>query len=99
MQVAPRAPLVLQDAGAVFISTNPRFSLRCFVRYLGGCMIDIELIREKPELVKASMVKRNMDPALVEKARSQDAKRRELLVEVETLKAERNKVSKEIGGN
>ena len=62
-------------------------------------MIDIELIREEPDRVKASMVKRNMDPTLVDKTRSLDSRRRELLVEVETLKAERNKASKEIGAS
>ena len=60
-------------------------------------MIDIELIREQPDLIKAGMVKRNMDPALIDKARSLDSRRRELLVDVETLKAERNKASREIG--
>lgn len=62
-------------------------------------MIDIELIREQPDLVKAGMVKRNMDPALVDQARSLDSRRRELLVEVEILKAERNKASKEIAAS
>ncbi|HRN51092.1 MAG TPA: serine--tRNA ligase [Anaerolineales bacterium] len=59
-------------------------------------MLDITLIRETPEVVKAGLVKRNMDPALVDTAASLDARRRELLVEVEALKAERNAVSKEI---
>jgi len=60
-------------------------------------MIDIELIRQQPGVVKAGMVKRNMDPELIDKARSLDTRRRELLVEVEMLKADRNKTSKEIG--
>ena len=60
-------------------------------------MLDIELIRNKPDLVKAGMVKRNVDPLLVDKTRSQDERRRQLLVEVETLKAERNAASKAIG--
>ena len=62
-------------------------------------MIDIELIRTTPDLVKANMVKRNMDPGLIDKASSLDSQRRELLVQVEMLKAERNKVSKEIGAS
>jgi seryl-tRNA synthetase len=46
--------------------------------------------------VKAGLQKRNMDPALVDQARGFDSRRRELLQQVETLKAERNAVSKEI---
>jgi seryl-tRNA synthetase len=60
-------------------------------------MLDINLIREKPELVRAGMKKRGMDDSLIGEAIDLDAKRRELLVEVETLKAERNQVSKEVG--
>src|SRR3990170_4168212 len=59
-------------------------------------MLDINLIRESPDLVKAGMKKRNMDASLVDKARQLDARRRELLQEVETLKGQRNVVSKEI---
>jgi seryl-tRNA synthetase len=60
-------------------------------------MLDIELIRNQPDLVKAGLVKRNMDSALVDRTRQLDGRRRTLLVEVETLKAERNAASKEIG--
>ena len=60
-------------------------------------MLDIELIRNQPDLVKAGLVKRNMDPALVDQTHQLDERRRALLVDVETLKAERNAASKEIG--
>lgn len=60
-------------------------------------MIDIELIREHPQAVKDGMVKRGMDSEPVDDAARLDARRRELLTEVEALKAERNTVSKEIG--
>ncbi|HEX9597340.1 MAG TPA: serine--tRNA ligase, partial [Anaerolineales bacterium] len=60
-------------------------------------MLDIELIRNQPDLVKAGLVKRNMDSALVDQTRQLDERRRSLLVDVETLKAERNAASKEIG--
>jgi seryl-tRNA synthetase len=60
-------------------------------------MIDIELVRDNPDLVQAGMKKRGMDGAIVGEARQLDDRRRELLTEVEDLKAERNKVSKEIG--
>jgi len=60
-------------------------------------MLDINLIRETPEVVKAGLKKRNMDVGMVDKARKLDERRRELLQEVEKLKGERNAVSKEIG--
>ena len=60
-------------------------------------MLDIELIRNQPDLVKAGLVKRNMDSALVDRTRQLDGRRRTLLVDVESLKAERNAASKEIG--
>ena len=60
-------------------------------------MIDINLIRENPEVVRASMKKRGIDPSPVDQAVKKDAYWRKLLIEAEALKAERNKVSKEIG--
>jgi len=60
-------------------------------------VIDINLIREKPELVKQAMRDRQMDPAPVEQVLELDQQRRTLIQEVEMLKAERNTVSKEIG--
>jgi seryl-tRNA synthetase len=59
-------------------------------------MLDINLIRETPDVVKAGLQKRSMDPGLVDQARALDSRRREVLQQVETLKAERNTVSKEI---
>src|SRR3990172_2089312 len=60
-------------------------------------MIDIELIREHPELVKAGLQKRDMEGGVVDEAHALDIRRGELLVEVEALKAERNAASKQIG--
>ena len=59
-------------------------------------MLDIALIREQPELVKAALLSRNEDPAQVDIILALDARRRKLLQEVEALRAERNHVSKEI---
>jgi seryl-tRNA synthetase len=59
-------------------------------------MLDINLIREKPELVKEALVKRQMDPDPVDVVLDIDARRRKVQSEVETLKAQRNTVSKEI---
>ena len=60
-------------------------------------MLDINLIREQPEVVRKSLKDRQMDASPVDSILKLDEKRRELLTEVETLKAERNAVSKEIG--
>jgi seryl-tRNA synthetase len=59
-------------------------------------MLDINLIREKPEMVKAAMADLNTE-APIDEILNLDARRRELLTEVEALRAERNVVSKEIG--
>ena len=61
-------------------------------------MIDIKLIRERTEWVKARLATRGGgDEARVEEVLRCDEQRRKALVEVETLKATRNRVSKEIG--
>jgi seryl-tRNA synthetase len=59
-------------------------------------MLDINLIREQPDLVRKALQDRQEDPALVSTVLELDANRRTLLGEVEVLKAERNAVSKEI---
>ncbi len=58
--------------------------------------MDINLIREKPEIVRQSMAVRQMDAAPVDQALALDAERRKLISETEALKAERNTVSREI---
>ncbi len=60
-------------------------------------MLDIKLFRETPETVREALRKRGMDPAPVDEVIRLDALRRSLIQEVEALKAERNRVSKEIG--
>lgn len=59
-------------------------------------MFDIALLREQPDLVKKSLQDRQMDPAPVDEVLALDSERRSLLTRVETLKAERNTVSKAI---
>ena len=61
-------------------------------------MLDIQLIRERPEEVRASLARRGIDPP-IDRILELDAERRSLLTQAETLKAERNRVSKEIGKN
>ncbi|MBI1794070.1 MAG: serine--tRNA ligase [Chloroflexi bacterium] len=60
-------------------------------------MLDINLIREHPDVVRKALKDRQSDPAPVDSILQLDEKRRALLAEVEKLKAERNVVSKEIG--
>jgi seryl-tRNA synthetase len=60
-------------------------------------MLDLNLIRENPDLVRTSLRNRQMEVSPVDDILRLDEKRRILLTQVETLKAERNAVSKEIG--
>ena len=58
-------------------------------------MLDLNLIRSNPEYVKEALKKREYDVDFSELL-SWDARRRALLMENESLKAERNRMSKEI---
>ena len=60
-------------------------------------MLDINLIRENPDIVREALRKRQADPGPVDQVLKLDEERRSLIQQVETLKAERNTVSKEIG--
>ncbi len=60
-------------------------------------MLDIELIRREPERVREALRLRQDDPALVDEVLALDERRRTLLRRVEALRAERNRVSREIG--
>lgn len=61
-------------------------------------MLDIKLIREQPDMVRERLAARGAgDEAKISEVLNLDDQRRKALVEVEQLKAERNKVSKEIG--
>ena len=60
-------------------------------------MLDINLIREQPDLVRQTLQKRQMDDSVVDQVLEQDQERRALIQEVENLKAERNVISKEVG--
>ncbi|MFN2215984.1 MAG: serine--tRNA ligase [Anaerolineales bacterium] len=59
-------------------------------------MLDIKLIREEPDLVRKALSDRQMQSDVVNTIVDLDNRRREILSEVETLKAERNVVSREI---
>lgn len=58
-------------------------------------MLDIKVIRENPELVRAGLVKKG-DNSNVDRILEFDSNRREILKKTEALKAERNKVSGEV---
>jgi seryl-tRNA synthetase len=60
-------------------------------------MLDLNLIREQPDIVRQALINRQMEPAPVDAVLELDEQRRSLIMEVEALKAERNTVSKEIG--
>ena len=61
-------------------------------------MLDIKLIREKPDFVRQRLATRGAeDEACIDELLKHDEQRRKSLAEVETLKAQRNRVSKEIG--
>jgi seryl-tRNA synthetase len=60
-------------------------------------MLDINIIREQPDVVRKALTDRQGDPGAVDQVLALDLERRTLLAEVEVLKAQRNAVSKEIG--
>ncbi|AAC06595.1 serine--tRNA ligase [Aquifex aeolicus] len=61
-------------------------------------MIDINLIREKPDYVKERLATRDKElVSLVDKVLELDKRRREIIKRLEALRSERNKLSKEIG--
>ncbi|MCB0033734.1 MAG: serine--tRNA ligase [Anaerolineales bacterium] len=60
-------------------------------------MIDIALIRDKTDWVKEQLVKLNDANAPIDEIVALDQRRREILVEVEELRRQRNVASKEIG--
>jgi seryl-tRNA synthetase len=61
-------------------------------------VLDIKLIREKPDFVRQRLATRGAgDEAHIDELLKLDEQRRKILAEVESLKAQRNRVSKEIG--
>ncbi|TMJ01796.1 MAG: hypothetical protein E6H01_07625 [Bacillati bacterium ANGP1] len=59
-------------------------------------MLDLKLIRDNPELVKAGIRKKHRDPGMVDRVLEIDCRRREVVQEVERLRAEQNRASGEI---
>src|ERR1700747_3305172 len=75
-------------------------SLPCenVLHFLNFRVLDIKLIREKTDFVRQRLATRGAgDEAKIDELLKLDEQRRKILAEVETLKAQRNKASKEIG--
>lgn len=60
-------------------------------------MIDLKVLRESPELVRASQRDRGEDVGLVDQVLAADERRRLLISEFESLRAEQNILSKQVG--
>ncbi|MCS6773702.1 MAG: serine--tRNA ligase [Anaerolineae bacterium] len=60
-------------------------------------MLDINLIRHNPDIVRQGLVNRGSDPSAVDAILALDVQRREIIARSEQLRALRNTVSKEIG--
>jgi seryl-tRNA synthetase len=58
-------------------------------------MLDIKLMRDNPDLIRQALEKRG-ESAPLDQILSLDERRRQLLHEMETLRAERNEVSKQL---
>jgi len=60
-------------------------------------MIDIKLLRENPDLIRASQTGRGEDAGIVDRVLALDEKRRAAINEFEALRAEQNTLSKAVG--
>ena len=60
-------------------------------------MLDIRLIRERLDFVKERLALVGCEPAEVQAVYDLDERRRKLIAEVEAMRAERNKASKDNG--
>lgn len=55
-------------------------------------MIDIQVIRQKPQKIKKACQAKNVDPRIVDKVLKADQQRRELIQRIEELRQEKNKL-------
>ncbi|HTA39262.1 MAG TPA: hypothetical protein VK760_09310, partial [Candidatus Acidoferrales bacterium] len=60
-------------------------------------MLDIVVVRRDPDRVRRSARRRGLDPSFVDEVLRLDAEHRSALTSVETAKAEKNRLSAEIG--
>jgi len=59
-------------------------------------VIDLRVVRDNPDLVRASQVARGDDPALVDQVLDADSRRRAALTEFEQLRAEQKSLGKDV---
>ncbi len=59
-------------------------------------MFDIQIIRQDPEKIKEAIQKKGVDPSLIDQLLKIDNKRRELLQQIEAVRAKKNTVEKKI---
>lgn len=59
-------------------------------------MIDLRILRESPDLVRASQIARGADPAIVDTILEADAQRRSSLAEFESLRARQKSIGKDV---
>jgi seryl-tRNA synthetase len=59
-------------------------------------VIDLKLLRQDPDVVRASQVARGDDPGLVDQVLDADARRRAALTDFETLRAEQKSLGKQV---
>lgn len=59
-------------------------------------MLDIQYIRDNEDAVKANAKNKNLNPDVVDNLLSMDHKRRELIGQTESIRAERNKLNEEL---
>ncbi|MGO9606039.1 MAG: serine--tRNA ligase [Candidatus Binataceae bacterium] len=60
-------------------------------------MLDIKVIRERPDFVKAELGKTGVEPAEIDRVLETDARRRKLQFELDETRARRTRESKELG--
>jgi len=53
-------------------------------------MLDIQLIRDNPNMVKDGIASKKADPQLVDNVLELDKKRRQLATEIQAIRAQRN---------
>ena len=60
-------------------------------------MIDLKIVRENPDLVRASQRTRGEDPSLVDRLLEADGERRSAIAEADALRAEQKTLGKQVG--
>ncbi|HOX96172.1 MAG TPA: serine--tRNA ligase [Candidatus Woesebacteria bacterium] len=59
-------------------------------------MLDIAFIRENPDKVKEGIKNKNLNPDIIDAVLKLDSKRRELIQQTETIRADRNKLNEQL---